>query len=115
LFNPIIEGLDQAKFDLIVSNPPYVSEAEFEKLDKNVKEYEPSGALHGGKDGLDIFRRMISGVGDFLKPDGALMLEIGYAQGQSVRELLEATGLFGCIRIEKDLAKKDRLVIAQRK
>jgi release factor glutamine methyltransferase len=114
LFNPIIEGLDQAKFDLIVSNPPYVSDAEFEKLDKNVKEYEPRHALYGGKDGLDIYRRIISTVGDFLKPDGALMLEIGYAQGKSVQTLLETAGIFVSIRIEKDLAKHDRIVIAQR-
>jgi release factor glutamine methyltransferase len=113
LFGPIVEGLDQTKFDLIVSNPPYISDAEFEKLDKNVKEYEPRGALYGGTDGLDIYRRIISDVGDFLKPDGALMLEIGFAQGQSVRSLLEATGLFGNIRIEKDLSKNDRVVIAQ--
>jgi release factor glutamine methyltransferase len=114
LFNPIVEGLDQAQFDLIVSNPPYVSDAEFEKLNKNVRDYEPRHALYGGTDGLDIYRRIISSVGDFLKPDGTLMLEIGYAQGQSVQSLLDATGLFGSIRIEKDLAKHDRVVIAQR-
>ena len=77
LFDPIVEGLDQTKFDLIVTNPPYVSEAEFEKLDKNVRDYEPRSALYGGRDGLDIYRRIVSGVSDFLRADGALMLEIG--------------------------------------
>jgi release factor glutamine methyltransferase len=115
LFNPIVEGLDQVRFDLIVSNPPYVSGAEFEKLDKNVRDYEPRRALYGGIDGLDIYRRIISAAGDYLKPDGALMLEIGYAQGPAVQALLEATGLLDRIRIEKDPAKNDRVVIAQRK
>jgi len=114
LFDPIIEGLDEAKFDLIVCNPPYVSDAEFEKLDKTVKDYEPRRALYGGTDGLDTYRRIISSVGDFLKADGALMLEIGYAQGKAVQALLESTGLFGSIQLEKDPAKNDRVVIAKR-
>jgi release factor glutamine methyltransferase len=114
LFDPIIAGLDAAKFDLIVSNPPYVSDAEFAKLDKNVKDYEPRGALYGGADGLDIYRRMIAGVGDFLKPDGAVMLEIGYAQGDAMRKLLESAGLFAEVRIEKDFARNDRVAIAKR-
>jgi release factor glutamine methyltransferase len=114
LFDPIIAGLDAAKFDLIVSNPPYVSDAEFAKLDKNVRDYEPRRALYGGANGLDIYRRIADGVGEFLKADGAVMLEIGYAQGEAVRGLLDATGLFGQIQVEKDSAKNDRVVIAKR-
>lgn len=114
LFSPIIEGLDQTKFDLIVSNPPYVSEAEFENLDKNVKAYEPRGALYGGIDGLDIYRRIAADVGNFLKPDGALMLEIGYRQGDEVRKLLDSAAIFRVIRIDKDLSKNDRVAIAHR-
>ena len=66
LFDPIIEGLDEARFDLIVSNPPYVSEAEYAALDKNVKEYEPAGALLAGADGLDVYKRIVEKVDDFL-------------------------------------------------
>ena len=111
LFDPIIKGLDEAQFDLIISNPPYVSESEYETMDKNVKEFEPTHALLAGADGLDVYQRIIGKVGDFLKPDGALMMEIGYAQGPAVGELLESAGVFQTIAIEKDFANKDRIAI----
>jgi release factor glutamine methyltransferase len=114
LFDPIIPHLDAGKFDLIVCNPPYVSAAEFEKLGKNVKDYEPKLALFAGDDGLDIYRRIIERVGEFLKPDAALMLEIGYNQGQEVRELLEQVGIFAEIIIEKDFPNNDRIAIARK-
>jgi len=112
LFDPIVPQLDVDKFDLIVCNPPYVSAAEYEKLDKNVKDYEPKSALLAGDDGLDIYRRICEKAEQFLKPDAGLMLEIGFAQGQAVRELLEQTGAFAEIKIEKDYDDNDRLVIA---
>ena len=112
LFDPIISGLDVDKFDLIACNPPYVSTAEYEKLDKNVKNYEPKVALFAGVDGLDIYRRVIEKADQFLKPNAALILEIGYAQGPAVRELLERSGAFPEIRIEKDLHDNDRIAIA---
>jgi release factor glutamine methyltransferase len=115
LFDPIISGLDVNEFDLIVSNPPYVSTAEYQKLDKNVKDYEPKKALFAGIDGLDIYYRVIEKAGRFLKHNGALMLEIGYAQGQAVKELLEKTGDFHDIKIEKDLHDNDRIVSALKK
>ena len=112
LFEPIIQQLDVSQFDLIVCNPPYVSTSEYEKLDKNVKDYEPEPALLAGGDGLDVYRRIIEKVDEFLKPCSALMLEIGYAQGPSVKELLEQTGAFSEIKIEKDFHKNDRIIIA---
>ena len=114
LFDPIMPQLDVDKFDLIVCNPPYVSAAEYEKLDKNVKDYEPKIALFAGADGLDIYRRICEKAEQFLKSDGGLMLEIGFAQGQAVRELLEQTGAFAEITIEKDLHNNDRIAIARR-
>jgi release factor glutamine methyltransferase len=114
LFEPIIRQIDWSAFDLIVCNPPYVSEPEFEKLAKNVKDYEPRLALHGGADGLDVYRRIIAEVDKFLKPDAALLLEIGYAQGPAVRELLEQKGLFTSVSIEKDLSNNDRIAIAKK-
>lgn len=114
LFDPIIEGLDEARFDLIVSNPPYVSESEYESLEKNVKEYEPAHALLAGADGLDVYRRIVEKADDFLKPDGALMMEIGYAQGPAIRKLLEASGVFKTITIVKDFANNDRIAIAKK-
>lgn len=114
LFAPIIEGLDNTEFDLIVCNPPYVSSAEYEILDKNVRDYEPKHALFAGADGLDIYRRIAERVDEFLKADAALILEIGYAQGAAVRELLESTSVFAEIKIEKDVQNNDRVVSAKR-
>jgi len=113
LFEPLVPHLDVDKFDLIVCNPPYVSADEFEKLDKNVKDYEPKLALFAGADGLDTYRRIVEKVDAFLKPDGALMLEVGYSQGEAVRELLGQTGAFAEIKIEKDFHNNDRIAIAK--
>jgi release factor glutamine methyltransferase len=112
LFEPIVPHLDVNKFDLIVCNPPYVSRAEFEKLDKNVRNFEPRLALFAGEDGLDTYRRILERVDKFLKPDAALMLEIGYAQGQAVKEMLEQADIFTEIKIEKDFHNNDRIVTA---
>jgi len=112
LLEPLVPQLDL--FDLIACNPPYVSAPEYEMLDRNVKEYEPRLALYGGPDGLDVYRRLVENVGQFLKPDGILLLEIGYQQGQAVRELLEQAGVFNQIRIDKDLQGHDRVVAAPR-
>ena len=114
LFEPVIPQLDVTPFDLIACNPPYVSTVEYEALEKNVKDYEPRLALHAGDDGLDVYRRLCEQVGQFLKPGGILLLEIGYTQGPAVRELLERANAFAEIRVEKDLQKNDRIVVAQR-
>ena len=112
LFEPLVPQLDVDKFDLIVCNPPYVSAAEFEKLDKSVKDYEPKLALFAGDDGLNIYRRVIEKAAQFLKPDAALMLEIGFTQGPAIKELLEQAGAFAEIKIEKDLRDNDRIAAA---
>ena len=112
LFDPLIPQLDVSKFDLIVCNPPYVSTVEFEKLDENIKDYEPKLALFAGDDGLDIYRRIIQKAGQFLKPGAALMLEVGYSQGQAVRKLLEQRGCFSKIKIEKDFHDNDQITTA---
>jgi len=112
LFEPLVPHLDVEKFDLIVCNPPYVSASEFEKLDKSVKDYEPRLALFAGVDGLDVYRRIIDKADQFLKSDAALMLEMGYAQGPAIKELLEQTGAFAEIKIEKDFNDNDRIVTA---
>ncbi|MBN2270931.1 MAG: peptide chain release factor N(5)-glutamine methyltransferase [Sedimentisphaerales bacterium] len=112
LFEPLVPQLDTSKFDLIVCNPPYVSDPEFEALERNVKDYEPKVALFAGGDGLDIYRRIVEKADLFLKPDAAMMLEIGYAQGPALRDLLERTNAFGKINIEKDVHNNDRIVTA---
>jgi len=114
LFEPVIQQLDVSQFDLIVCNPPYVSTTEYKKLEKNIKDYEPRIALFAGDDGLDIYRRIIEKADQFLKPDAVLMLEIGYAQGFAVMELLKQTGAFTEINIEKDLHDNDRVVTTRK-
>jgi release factor glutamine methyltransferase len=115
LFEPIIPGLGPAKFDLIVANSPYVSEPEYEKLAKNVKDFEPKQALIAGYDGLDVIKKIIVNAGQFLKPTGALMLEIGNEQGSAVEKLLKESGCFEAVTIEKDYNKLDRLATAAAK
>jgi len=79
-----------------------------------VKDYEPRIALYAGQDGLDVYRRIAEKVGQFLKADGILLLEIGYKQGPAVQELLEQTGALAQIQIDKDLQHHDRVVAAKR-
>jgi len=112
LFEPVISGLGPAKFDLIVCNPPYVSEPDYEKLAPNVKDFEPKSALAAGRDGLDIIKRIIADASQYLKPTGTLMLEIGNEQGPAVRNLLDTAGYFDTVKIEKDYSNLDRLAIA---
>lgn len=114
-FEPIASQSEDNLFDLIVSNPPYVSPQEYEKLDKNVKDYEPKSALYAGQNGLEFHKRIAEEVAKFLKPGGAIMLEIAYNQGQTVRELFEKEGAFSNIKTEKDLQGHDRLVTAIKK
>jgi release factor glutamine methyltransferase len=112
LFQPVISQLDVKEFDLIVCNPPYVSGAEYEKLDAKVKNYEPKLALDGGTNGLDIYRRIAAGAGSHLKKDGALLLEIGFIQGQEVKKLLEDTNTFRQVKVEKGFNNNDRIATA---
>ncbi len=114
LFDPIISQLDKAKFDLIVCNPPYVTTDEYETLAANVKDFEPKYALIAGHDGLNIYRRICEKVADYLKEDAALIFEIGYAQGQTIKNLLQGMNLFNEITLEKDFLDNDRIIIAQK-
>jgi release factor glutamine methyltransferase len=115
LLDALVPHVDVTSFDVIASNPPYVSTADYEKLDKNVKDYEPKEALLAGPEGLDVYRRIFEKIDPFLKSGGGLFLEISYAQGQSVPQLLEQTGLFTDIKLEKDVHANDRLVTARRR
>jgi release factor glutamine methyltransferase len=114
LFEPVISRLDVQEFDLIVCNPPYVSRTEYEKLDAKVKNYEPKVALDGGGDGLDVYRRIAVDSPNHLKKGGAILFEIGFAQGRQIKKLLEDTNAFGPIKIEKDFHNNDRIVSAVR-
>ncbi|KJS19478.1 MAG: hypothetical protein VR72_18705 [Clostridiaceae bacterium BRH_c20a] len=104
LFHPI--GCDT--FHIITSNPPYITTAEMVKLPDDVKK-EPSLALWGGEDGLDFYRRIIKESRQYLKAPGWLLVEIGWLQGERVKELFEKNGFTEC-QIIKDWAGHDRVV-----
>jgi release factor glutamine methyltransferase len=101
------------KFDIVVSNPPYVPTADRATLAVEVRDHEPALALFAGPDGLDIFRRLIPQAFACLIPGGFLVLEIGYGQSEAVAELLAAAG-FGQIEFLPDLQSIPRVACAQR-
>ncbi|MCX6364313.1 MAG: peptide chain release factor N(5)-glutamine methyltransferase [Actinobacteria bacterium] len=101
------------RFDLIVSNPPYIPEAEYRALEANVRDYEPRLALHGGDDGLDVYRRLIPGSAGRLRPGGVLAVEVGAGQAAAVRALCAAAGAFRPAQERADLAGTPRVVFAR--
>jgi len=98
--------------DLILSNPPYVSEAEWATLQPEIVEHEPREALVAGTDGLDCLRRLITDAPPRLKPGGALLCEIGHDQATAVASLVEAVGVYAPPIFYKDLAGIDRVLEA---
>jgi len=101
------------KFDLIVSNPPYISEAEYAGLSRDVRDYEPVEALVSGPDGTECHESIIAGARDFLNPEGALFLEIGALQKQKIEEILKKEG-YNRIAFRKDYAGLFRVAEARR-
>jgi release factor glutamine methyltransferase len=101
-----------SRFDLIVSNPPYVAEADLETLQPEIRLYEPRVALAFGVDGLDLFRRIATASRSRLNPDGAVMVEIGAGQATEVEALFRRAG-FSNIDAIRDLARIDRVIRAQ--
>lgn len=96
--------------DLVVSNPPYVTTEEMARLPRHVGEFEPQGALCGGADGLDVYRRLVPAAAGALRPGGHLILEIGHTQAGAVSELMEQAG-FSEVEVFQDLARLDRGVV----
>ena len=113
MFAPFSGKLGKKKFDMIISNPPYIASHVIPSLQGEVKDHEPMGALDGGADGLDFYRRIAEEAAAYLQKNGLLMLEIGCDQGGTVPELIENSGRFKDIRCLKDLAGKDRIIAAR--
>lgn len=113
MFEAFRGKLTNKKFDLIISNPPYIPPAVIEGLEPEVRDHEPMMALDGGEDGLDFYRRIAAGAPDHMKKGAVLMLEIGHDQRDAVKELLRVTGRFDRIIGLTDLAGKDRIVVAR--
>jgi len=105
--------LNGIKAGLILSNPPYITAADMKQLDPEVALWEPAGALYGGEDGLDFYRRIAADAPNHLMPGGFLIMELGWGQAGAVRELLENEGHFTDITIRKDYAGVERVVSAK--
>lgn len=100
----------EGKFEIIVSNPPYIASAEVEKLMPEVRDHEPRMALDGTEDGLFFYRRIIEEAGKHLVSSGMLFFEIGYDQGQAVSELMRTEG-YCDVQVVQDYAGLDRVVL----
>ena len=114
MFEAFKGKLKNKKFDLIISNPPYIRSDVIPTLQREVKDHEPMLALDGGADGLDFYRVIAKEAPIHLNKKGVLMLEIGYDQGKDLVDMLTETGLFEDIKCLKDLAGKDRIIVAKR-
>lgn len=102
----------EGKFDLIISNPPYINKKDYDALDKELY-FEPKSALYGGEDGLDFYREIIKKANDYLNNQGHLVFEIGYDQKEVLNKLLMDQG-FVNIENLKDFNDFDRFIIAQK-
>ena len=100
------------KFDMIISNPPYVTTAEMEQLDRSVRDYEPHLALHGGSDGLDFYRDIVRNFTPALRPGGCVVFEFGMGQDPAVGAILEAAG-YNVLEWKQDNSGITRAVLAQ--
>lgn len=99
------------KFDLVLSNPPYIPTGDIETLEPEVRDYEPRLALSGGRDGIDCYKRILTSVGTVISPGGSLLLEVGSGQAQAVSAMARQNPLFR-VKTAADLGKVDRCVLA---
>jgi release factor glutamine methyltransferase len=105
----LFQGLGGRRFDLVVSNPPYVAAAEIEGLEPEVRDWEPRGATVAGDTGLEVVERLVSAVPGALEPAGALVLEVGAGQAGAASALMEAAG-FGGVERDCDHSGIERIV-----
>ncbi|WP_125766047.1 peptide chain release factor N(5)-glutamine methyltransferase [Levilactobacillus mulengensis] len=101
------------RFDVIVSNPPYIDHTELPEMDESVKRFEPQGALFAADHGLAFYRRFAASIGDFLVPHGQFFAEIGYQQGPAVKAIFAAAYPQARVTIKADINGHDRMVRVQ--
>lgn len=106
----MFEPVKGRKFDMIVTNPPYIRTNMIALLQEEVKEHEPVMALDGGRDGLDYYRTIVARAARYLRPEGYLIMEIGYDQGEILRKMLKDSGAYRPAEVLKDLPGRDRVV-----
>ena len=113
LYNSNVDKFNLGKYDLIVSNPPYIKKHVLKYLDKSVAEFEPKLALDGGIDGLSEIRKVIKKSSELIKKNGKFILEIGFDQKNKVVKILKKEGFY-INNIQKDLANNDRCIVCTR-
>ena len=111
LYKSDVDKFAQGKYDLIVSNPPYIKRCDLKYLESDVLKFEPKLALDGGLDGLSVIRKVIKKSSELVKKNGKLILEIGFDQKNKVIKLLNKKGFYINSTI-KDLAKNDRCIVS---
>ena len=111
LFNSDIDNFHFGKYDLVISNPPYVKNLNFKYMDDEVIKYEPKIALDGGLDGLSEIRKVIKKSSELIKIHGKLILEIAHDQKNEVKKILLSNNFY-VNKVVKDLANKDRCIIS---
>lgn len=112
LLKPFKGRFRNRRFDMIISNPPYIKTAVIATLQREVRDHEPMQALDGGAGGLDFYKGILEDAADCLKKEGVLMFEIGCDQREDVCALIEETGRFEHVTALRDLAGRDRIVCA---
>jgi release factor glutamine methyltransferase len=115
LFEPLSRTVDVQPFHLILANPPYIRSADVPALDRSVREYEPTQALDGGADGLDLHRRILAEAAHRLVPGGRVFLEIAFDQGDAARQVAAGFQAFDDARLLKDFGGRDRVLAVRRK
>ena len=111
LFKSDIDKFTKGKYDLIISNPPYIKKLDLKYLEKDVVKFEPKLALDGGIDGTSEIRKIIRKSSELIKKGGKLILEIAFNQKEEVKQLLRNNGFY-INSVIKDLAKNDRCIIS---
>ena len=105
----LFSSISNRKFDIIISNPPYIKSCDISQLQKEVKDFEPIIALDGGEDGYDFYRIIASNAKNYLNENGILFLECGMGQAQAIKDMLTD---FSSVEIIKDYENIDRIVKA---
>ena len=109
----LFESVPGEKFDLIVSNPPYVVHHQIKELEPEIIQFEPHSALDGGKDGLEFYRRIIAESQNHLNDSGFLLFEIGQGQITGIRDIFQKFPSFHIIKVIPDLTQIERVIVAQ--
>ena len=114
LFKSDIDNFNKSKYDLIISNPPYIRKLDLKYLEKDIINFEPKEALNGVLDGISEIRKIINKSSELIKKNGKLILEIAFNQKEVVKTLLKKKGFY-TNKVIKDLAKNDRCIISTKK